>query len=248
MPLKTTIIISETQSSSVEQISNGMSGYRLDMSVDSAVNISSKIFIMQREVLSIGVLGEGEDEPFEDTLYSVASVPEMESVPEAPTSDVPFYRVSSISLVFGSLEDLNKGRNSILELIGLLQRANDGVINLLPGTKLSFPPQAIARFWGYTTETTITDEILLEGNFDTLYQIPLYTPTLSLPGPRYLYFAMPASLGEIGSMKVNGSVVAFNSVTRSVVTIGGCSVSYVIYVTQGTIGAGNVALEITSPS
>lgn len=248
MPLKTTIILSETQGTSVEQVSNGMSGYRLDLSVDLAVNIDPKIFILHREVLSLGVLGEEETEPFEDTFYSVASVPMMESVPEAPTSDVPFYRVDGISLVFSSLEDLGAGKKSILELVELLQEANDGVINVRPSTKLAFPSQSLSRFWGYTTETTITDEILLAGFSDTLYQVPLSSSITGIPAARYFYFAMPASLGSIEDMKINGTAVPWGYVTRSVETVAGCSVSYIIYRTQNTIDVRAALLEISAPS
>jgi hypothetical protein len=247
MSLKTTIILSETQSTSVEQVSNGMSGYRLDLSVDTAVNIDPKIFILHREVLSLGVLGDGDD-PYEDTFYSVASVPMMESVPEAPTTDIPFYRVSSVSLVFSNLEDLNAGRESILGLVEILQEANDGVINVLPSTKLAFPPQSLSRFWGYTAETTITDEILLAGFSDTLYQVPLSVTITSIPAARYFYFAMPASLGSIQAMNINGTAAAQASVSRSVQTVNGCSVPYIIYKTQSTIDVRTALLEIFAPS
>ncbi len=245
MPLKTSIILSQVQSESTEEVSNGMSGYRLDLEVVSATNIDTKIFILQREVLSLGVLAEDEDEddPYEDTFYSVASVPQMESVPEAVTDDVQFYRVGSVSLVFASVEELQAGLDSILGLITLLQEANDRVINLLPARRIGFPAESIARFWGYTTETTITDEILLAGLSDVIYDAQVDVLISGIPGPRYLYLALPASLAAVVTIKVSGGSVSFVSVTRDVETVAECSVSYKIYRTASTVAAGSALLE-----
>jgi hypothetical protein len=59
---------------------------------------------------------------------------------------------------------------------------------------------------------------------------------------------MPASLGSIQAMNINGTAAAQASVSRSVQTVNGCSVPYIIYKTQSTIDVRTALLEIFAPS
>lgn len=243
MPLQTVIIISQSKSDTLEQIGLGMSGYRVDLAVTVASNIDPKIFIMQREVLSLGSQSVNDETPYEDTFFSVASPAYMESIPEAATSQCPFYRVSSISLVFESLEEMERGLAAILQLTESLRVANDRVINLVQNETLVFPPEALARFWGLSTQTTITDEILLDGPSDTSLSKIFEKVVPNPSGPRYLYLAYPASLGAVSSVRVNSGTVACTLVTRDVTTIGSLTVSYNIYRTNSTIAEASLILE-----
>jgi len=94
-------------------------GYRLDLAVTSATGISPKVFIMQREV------DTAQAPNFTDTFYSVASVEQMESVPDASSPTTPFYRSDSISLMFATLEELEFALQAILTTLSILKRAND---------------------------------------------------------------------------------------------------------------------------
>lgn len=241
---QTVIILSKTQSASIEEISPGMSGYRVDLEVVQATNIDPKIFIFHREVLSLGAIPES-GEPYEDTFYSVASVPELESLPEAPTTPAPFYRKNSVSLVFSSISDLNEGVVTILDMIERLKAANDLTTNLGVSELIGFPPTALSRFWGITTETSITDEILLAGSSDLLYSIPLGASIANTAGPRYVYFAIPASLEAITEFRIGGDLVDTVLQTRDVETVGGTLVSYRIYRTEDAVPTGTIVLEIS---
>ena len=110
--MSTILVIKKTESPDVVSAGNQMSGYQVQLEVTDSAGINPKIFIMQREVISAGDGGV-----YEDQFYSVASVAQLESVPEAPTSNLPFYRVSSVSLIFGTIEDREKYTSTILAMI-----------------------------------------------------------------------------------------------------------------------------------
>ena len=243
MPLKTVIIVSQSKSDTLEQLNAGVTGYQVQLEVTVASNIDPKIFIMRREVLSLGVQSEEDESPYEDTFFSVASPAYMESIPEVPTSDCPFYRLSSIALVFESLEEMERGLAAIMQLIESLRLANDRVINLVENETLVFPPEALARFWGLSAETTITDEILLAGPSDAGMSIIFEKVVPNGSGPRYLYFAHPESFGEISTVRINNNIVACTSATRNVVTIGTLAVSYIVYRTTATLTGNSFILE-----
>lgn len=246
MSLKTSIVLSKTESNSVEVLSSGMAGFRVDIAVVNAANIDTKIFIMQRDVLTLGSAAEGDPTPpYEDTFYSVASVGQMELVPEAPTDECPFYRVSSISLVFEAVEDLQAGVAAILELVSKLQDANDLAINMQSALILGFPQESVARFWGITTETTVSDEILLTGSQDYEYAVALDKVITNSSGPRYVYFAYPATLDDITTFQIGGVDVAVTPVTRDVETVADLLVSYKIYRTDDLIDPGSLLISAT---
>lgn len=100
------------------------SGNLLTMEVTEAVNIGTAIFVWHRDV-------ESEFSPENIALfYSIASVAQMDMLPVGPGNmDEPFFRTSSLELVFETPKDLETALSSIRSEIIKLQRANDVMIN-----------------------------------------------------------------------------------------------------------------------
>lgn len=100
---------------------NGNSGgYRLIMAVTAAVEISPKIFIFQKRLVSDGA------EDFDDFFYSVATVAELATVnADAPAQGDTFYRVALINLIFGNFEVLQAELAKIERAISDLSAANN---------------------------------------------------------------------------------------------------------------------------
>jgi hypothetical protein len=229
---QTIITVSKNESASLQSNGGGKSGYRVDLAVVDAIGITPKIFVMQREVVSSGDSGD-----YEDQFYSVSSVSQLESIGETPSLETPFYRTDSISLMFQSVEDEKLYTDQILLFINKLRLAND-LANTMTGEQIvGFPPEALPRFWGFSLETTITDEILLAGASDLVYSKAL-TKTLSITGAaKYGYLAIRESLGEIDSLTIGSVEKTTQVTTRDVEVLDGLSVSYRIYRTDNTTAA-----------
>lgn len=222
----TVLVVSKQESNSVESIGNNLSGYRVTITVEEALNINPKIFIMQREVITPGNSGE-----YEDQFYSVASVAQIEAIPEAASANHPFYRTDSISLVFETVEDLRKYTDIILGMIDKLRKANDLAINMQASTLVGFPAQALARYWGLATTDTITDEILLAGPSDNVFSKEITKTITNSAGPRHLYVAIRSDLGALDHLYVNGSDTASTLTERTVTDANGYAAAYRIYCT-----------------
>ena len=236
--MKTTLLYTVSKSNSVETLSTGMSGYRLDLAVTEVLNIDSNIFILQREV------PVGNQETYQDTFYSVASVPQMASLPTGWSSmDQPFYRVSSISLVFRSVEEMERDLSFIEILIAKLVNANDLILAMLPPQKIALPQLALARFWGLSTDTTITDGQLQAAQWDPVYS-NLSSVTVPNPdGARHIFFACRSDLGPINNLVVNGISQAFTLTTRAYTNPDGYTASYDIYVTNDALTGDSFAIN-----
>jgi hypothetical protein len=126
-----------------------------------------------------------------------------------------------------------------------LRLANDRVINLVDEAVVAFPPESMARFWGLSEETTISDEILLEGSYDTEHSRVFDKVIPNSAGPRYIYFAYPADLDEVESVKVNGTDKAVTLVSREVETVDECDVDYHVYRTTSTVTGTSFILEVS---
>jgi hypothetical protein len=111
-----------------------MGGYRVDITITAATNISPKIFVFQREVAA-----PANPDTYLDTFYTVASVEQMASVPEVQVPSESFYRSDSISLVFATAEELNHYADKIIKMISVLKKANDLAINMLTPVTASIP-------------------------------------------------------------------------------------------------------------
>lgn len=237
---QTVLVVSKSESSSVVEAGNGMSGFKVDLVVTDYIGISPKIFIMQREVLSASNGGT-----YEDQFYSVASVAQLESVPEV-ISDGAFYRVSSISLIFKTLEELRLYTDKILSLIDKLRIANDLATTMTGAVSIGFPAtEATPRFWGFSADTTTTDEELLAGYSDNNYHKVLSETVANATTAKYLYFAIREPIGEITSLQVDGVVQTVVLVTRNVQITANLLVSYRIYRTSSTISpGGSILVEV----
>lgn len=228
MPLFTTIVLSKTVSDSVTNPAPRPSGYRLDLSVSEAVNIINKIFVMQREIQSPS------STDYENTFYSVASVADLEELPLVPTTGRPFYLTNSISLIFRTMNELQQYAAEIENLVQLLAKDNDLVINSGDPTMLGFPRgHTLMRYYGLLQTTTATDENLRSMRQDEEYNRDLDVEFTS-DAPHYIYFAYRNELGAPTEFRVDGVDEVPVLVTRNVISDRGYSHSYRIYRSTNT--------------
>lgn len=235
--MKATLVYTITPSASVEQVGLALGGYRLDIAITEAVNISDKVFIFQREVSSSNTV------EYLDTFYSVSSAGQLESVPDSPTQEVPFYRKNSLSLVFESSTEMDEGRETIEELLQLLVKAQNSVLANGTSSKVSIPVTALSRYWGLVAVASVTDEDLAVKGKDYVFDQNLAKTVRNDAGPRYAYVAFRADLPEISLLKVNAISVPFSVVTRNVANADGYVSSYRIYRTSSTFNAGTLTIE-----
>lgn len=234
--MKTTIIYTKTESSSVEAVANGMAGYRVTFHVTEGDNIDTRIFIFQREVAT------NDDAAFTDTFYSVASVSQLESVPTAPTGDIPFYRASTVSLVFPNLADFRKYTDHLVALIDKLREANDIVINMLASETSATPDNTLARYWGLVSVGSVSDDDLAAKSVDYVFSQVADKTLANDAGPRYVYFAIRSDLPDVTVFKINTVDAPVVLDTRSVTNTNGYAHSYKIYRTTGTFAASTIVL------
>ena len=228
MSLKTTILYTKQPSVSKNFPATGQDGFRVVLTVNEATNIDKKIFVLHREVLT-----SAEENAWSDTFYTVASISDMEDIPDAPQDMEGFYRVDSIDLIFRSKQDFDAGLKKIETMIGRLVAANDRVINLEPTPEIvGIPESAVWRYWGQSVATSLTDEEIQ----DLLHE-PAPTADFSkeftTDGPRYLYVAYRAEL-DVKSFTLNGTPVDMTVTTRDFVNEDGHQHSYLIYRTTST--------------
>lgn len=229
--MSTILVIKKTESPGLVPAGNQMSGYQVQLEVTDSAGINPKIFIMQREVISAGDGGV-----YEDQFYSVASVAQLESVPEAPTDELPFYRVSSISLIFATLEDRVKYTSSILAMIEKLRVANDLATNMVEEIEIGFPSTSIPRFWGFTEDNQVTEEELLASASDNVSSKEFSKVLENLDSDKYFYFAIRSSLGVVETISVNGDSEPFATALMAPEIATGLSPSYSIYRTTQKVG------------
>lgn len=130
--MTTTLTYSKQQSVSVAAPqTTGMSGFRAAYQVTNAVNIDPAIFIMHREAMTAA------GDNFTDTYFTVASVADLETIPNSPMPSCGFYRSASIDLIFRNMEDLVRYCGQIEGMIAALVRANDDVLALQPATTVT---------------------------------------------------------------------------------------------------------------
>jgi len=236
--LKTTIVWNIQQSASTTQMPGGMSGFQWSITVTEVSNITPNIFVLHREVVS----AQGPD--YADTFYSVASVADLENIPDAPSQACGFYRTNTISLIFRNLEELKEGSQAILLLVGRLIQANDLAINMLSPEQESSPASALYRYWGLSTDASTTDAEIQAFNNEFTTTRPV-TKIFNTEGtPSYLYVCYRADLGT-GSFTLNSTTVAMTLVTRAFVNTDGHSALYNIYRTTALQNGSTLTLACT---
>ena len=237
--MKTVLVIKKEITSGTVPAGNGMSGYRLDLEVVNASEITPKIFVMQREVLS-----SGSPDEYEDQFYTVASVPQLESVPESPSTEVPFYRTSSISLIFSTVEGRDTYTQKILALIEKLRAANDVIINLDSPVEVAFPPEAISRFWGFSVDTSIPPSEILAASSDA-ESSKVFSKVLENLSSAYFFFAIRSTLGDIEAIHIQGILQTFVASTVSIEVLDGFSTEYRLFRTSNQIAPSSSLLVET---
>lgn len=241
--MKTTLIYTVAESDSAQQVQpTGMYGYAVTIAVTEALNITDKIFIMQREVPRTQ-----EPDAYLDTFYSIASVPQLEILQQdAPGSmDQPFYRTNTITLVFARPDELQVAVDKIKSLIARLVKANDAVINFQAAEKSALPIDTLARFWGlFLTVSPVAADIQAM-TADDVYSQVIDKTIVNGAGPRYIIFACRVDLPVITTLMVNGVSAPFASTTLSLTNPNGYTASYRVYHTTGTFSTGNLRLVTT---
>jgi len=228
MPIFTTLVVTKTVSDSVVNPPGRPSGYRVDMTVSEATNITDKIFVMQRE------LQTPNSSDYVNTFYSVASVADLEELPLVPTNGQPFYLTNAISLIFRTIGELEKYVEDIKGLVELLAKDNDRVINSGTPVLVGFPRnKTLLRYFGTFSSPTITDAELRLMFQDEEYNREL-DYEFSSDTQRYIYFAYRDELGAPTEFKVDGVVAPVTLVQRAVVSDRGYSHAYRIYRTTNT--------------
>ena len=96
-----------------------LAGYQLQMSVSTTGGLDPNVFIFQAALANTTASGPA------DTFYTVASAGQLVALPATnPAAGSPFYRLSSLNLVFESEEALQRALDSITFMLqGLLNAA-----------------------------------------------------------------------------------------------------------------------------
>jgi hypothetical protein len=201
-------------------------GFLLKIEVEKAYKISPKIFVMQRDVNS-GYIADG----VLDSFFSVASVGELEWIPEdAPVKNgTNFYRTNSIELVFESREDLESGWKKIKADVYALAKANDVTFEVAEELLFPFPEDSLPMYYG-------TSHLSLSGlsAIQSLSKNPVYTSEYQFSFvaevATYVYFAVHRSLGQELNVRVNGSITSMTKTLVEVPAIyGGGNDEYYLY-------------------
>lgn len=233
--------ISYTVRTTIPPVSaNSMGGYELNLSVVAVNQIPPKIFVYQRAPVSDGAVD------YAGFFYTVSSVADLYSVPEDnPSTDDGFYRTDSVSLVFGSMENLNLSLSNIKQAISELCIANDAFMNLSGIQLVAFPPAASNVYIGTVESPTDQpdDTKLLSMSASQASSVfNTYSLTSIIDGSS-VCIAVPTVIGSI-VVEINGSPQVFNSITRDVVGPTGLTQSYTILVTQNTFsGSLNIIIS-----
>lgn len=233
--MNTVLLLKRETSSSYKSSStpiSGFVGYGMKVYVDTAYNIVPEIFVMQRDVNSSYTDGVC------DTLYSVASVDELESIPpNAPDPDGSnFFRVSSLEMVFKSPQDLDNAWSVISQDVLSLATANDLLINTSPDVVAMYPADAFPRYYGNTTATPSGSDLTALQS-DTSFSTSL-TASETSSGSNYYSFCYPATIGT-SSLSVNGTSTATNFSTVTLTNKYGAPVLYNVYTTTTALASGS---------
>ena len=208
--------------------------WRVLVNVIEATGIDKKIFIYKKgsPTTSGGA--------FNDYFYSVASLYEIESLPEDASGPGAFYRSDSVDLVFKSSEEAVDALAQIESLIEALRLAAS--VDQSSPVYVGTPVGSILRYWGVLAGATATDESLASLSVDEGVS-KVINKTISSQILGYVYFAYRNLSGPIASFKINGNTVATTLVTRNVVNSFGHSASYNIYRSNTTF-TGSITLEV----
>lgn len=236
----TVIILDIKKTRSVVVPETGYAGYGLSIEVKEVGNIDTHIFVYQKEQSS------QYESPQDDVFVDVASVEEMEFLSKnSPAANSGFYRVQKIELIFRNAEDRDNGEAKILEKVELLRKSNDAVLDEEEQAITIFPDGAIKRYYGGSTNTSITDQEIIDdltANKDYARPINVSFP---ISGLRWVYYAYRNDLGALTSFKVNSVELIGTAilVQRNFVNELGYSSPYRIYKAPAQYPAGTITLE-----
>jgi len=222
----------EVSQSAINGSGGNFGGYQLKVVVDSYHNIDPGIFILQRGAISSYL------EEQEDIFITVASVPELHTLPYGAPEDggSSYYRVKEISLMFGTSQEMEDGWEKISSAALALASANDLAINLQPDIVAFYPEDAFPRYFGASNDDPTVDEILLLTR-DVEYSLNL-EKIVKLEDSANFTIAVPVSLGR-GKLKVDGQDVLINVLTKALTSKYGQEIQYFIHTTQSVLDAGN---------
>lgn len=209
--------------------------WRVAINIIEATGINKKIFVYKKGTPTTS------GGAFSDYFYSVASLYEIESLPEDAASSGAFYRSSSVDLVFQSSEEASAALAEIESLIEAVRLAAS-VDQSSPVYAWS-PAGSVLKYYGVLAGTSATDEQLLSLSAEEGVSKDI-SKNISSQILGYVYFAYRQLSGSIASFKVNGNEVPTTLVTRNVVNSAGHSAVYNIYRTNTTF-TGNIILEVS---
>ncbi len=239
---KTVLILKRETSDSFRQETapkTSLAGYLLKVKVEIAHNINKNIFVMQRDISS------NYSQPAIDTFYSIASVGEMEWIPEnSPDSfSSNFFRTDNIELMFESKKELEIGWEKISKEVYSLAEANDLSIETKTDLYATYPNDAFYRYYGVSQQQTLNESDILN-----LYKDLEYAKNVDIfdefTGNTYFAVAIPSFLGD-HIFYVDNNLVSFSKSDINLTTKYGADVMYTIYITDDFIPAGihNIKLK-----
>ena len=224
---KTLIFLKRETSLSAEKApvnTTAFSGFLLRLSTE-AYNISPKVFVMQRDVSSNYV------DNISDHFYSIASVAEMEFIPEdAPdVNNTNFYRTDKVDLVFETPKELEDGYQKIRFEVSALAIANDDTYTVTHESWEPFPSDAIQRYYGVSQYILTTNQIK-----DALFSDSTYSSSLNFSAditdiPQYIYFVLHRNLGETHTIKMDSIELPLTSSEIVLDTTYGLSQPYRVF-------------------
>jgi hypothetical protein len=192
---KTYILLKKETSLSLiapPQTATAFEGFLLKIEVSKSHKISPKVFVMQRDVDS-NYIAEG----VTDNFFSVASVGEIEWIPEdSPNSNsTNFYRTDKIELVFESREDLDQAWKKIKFDVVALAKANDVTYEIAEETFVPFPEDSLPMYYGTSHADLVTSELVSSlsenPNYGTEFEFPFVMEVNS-----HIYVAVHKTLGQ----------------------------------------------------
>jgi hypothetical protein len=200
---KTFILLKRETSLSLGTSANtptAFEGFLLKVTVDTVNDITDKIFVMQRDVASNYVDG------VLDTFYSIASVAELELLPEdAPEEDgTNFFRTNSIELIFETPEELEEAWKKIRYDVSALSIANDSSLTIDQTIYQPYPADSILKYFGVNENvlpngTNVKSSLYSSGEFlaETVFSSSITTDS-------YVYVVLHESFGTDREIEVNG--------------------------------------------
>lgn len=239
---KTVLRLKRETSNSLRQVDlpiPNLGAYLMTVSVESAFNIDSEVFVMQRDVQSSYVDG------YVDTFYSIASVGELAFLPiGAPSLDsTNFFRVSSVEMMFETPKDLETAWQKISAEVLALAEANDLSINTVADIVAIYPSDAFLRYYGASLNPPNAQQIQALTS-DSEYSNKLST-VLNFGAGSYFTFAYPGSLGS-GELKIDEVAVGVNISSINLTTKYEQIIPYKVYTTQNQLTVGLHTIKFSS--